>query len=173
MKMIMTTPTLQLQKVLESQATIRFQDCDPFNHLNNARYLDYFINAREDQVLKHYDLDIYNVAMTTGVGWVVGRSQIAYFKPAKLMEQVVIQSQLIAYGQRDITVEMRMLNAGQTHVKAFLWINFVHFKLATGKSEVHADQFLSLFEQVHAPLAEPNFDTRFLVLSQGPVPRDN
>lgn len=168
-----TSPTAKLPKVLESTATIRFQDCDPFNHLNNARYLDYFINAREDQILQHYGLDIYGIAMTSGVGWVVGRSQIAYFKPAKLMEQVVIQSQLISFGQRDITVEMRMMNASQTQVKAFLWINFVHFRLATGKSEVHAADFLNLFEQVHAPITESNFDTRFLALGQGTPAKDN
>jgi acyl-CoA thioester hydrolase len=30
-----------LSKELESTAVIRFQDCDPFGHLNNARYIDY------------------------------------------------------------------------------------------------------------------------------------
>jgi acyl-CoA thioester hydrolase len=35
-----------LEKVPESEALIRFPDCDPFNHLNNSRYIDYFINAR-------------------------------------------------------------------------------------------------------------------------------
>ena len=30
--------------------TVRFQDCDPFGHLNNARYIDYFLNARQDQI---------------------------------------------------------------------------------------------------------------------------
>ena len=32
---------------------IRFNDGDLFGHLNNSRYLDYFINAREDH-LKEY-----------------------------------------------------------------------------------------------------------------------
>ncbi len=34
--------------VLGSKTKIRFQDCDPFNHLNNAAYINYLINARED-----------------------------------------------------------------------------------------------------------------------------
>jgi len=37
-------------KLTESRAIIRFQDCDPLRHLNNAKYFDYFYNAREDQV---------------------------------------------------------------------------------------------------------------------------
>jgi YbgC/YbaW family acyl-CoA thioester hydrolase len=167
------THTAQLPKILESTATIRFQDCDPFNHLNNARYLDYFINAREDHILKNYNLDIYNMAMTTGAGWVVGKSQIAYFRPAKLMETVVIQSQLIGFGKRDITVELRMLETEQTHVKAFLWINFVHFRLSTGKSEIHAENLMHLFDQVHAPINEVDFDKRFMHFINAPKVQEN
>ena len=84
----MDTPQL-----LESSHLIRFPDCDGFNHLNNARYLDYFINAREDQVWDAYDINIYHMAKAEGKSWVVGSNQIAYLKPAMLMETVVIQSQ--------------------------------------------------------------------------------
>ena len=45
-------------KVLESNMKIRFQDCDPFNHLNNAAYLNYFMNAREDHLIENYGIDI-------------------------------------------------------------------------------------------------------------------
>lgn len=38
---------------------IRFQDCDPFGHLNNARYIDYFINERENHLLQYYNFDTY------------------------------------------------------------------------------------------------------------------
>jgi YbgC/YbaW family acyl-CoA thioester hydrolase len=167
----MVTHTAQLPKILESTTTVRFQDCDPFNHLNNARYVDYFMNAREDHLLHNYGLDIYQLALTTGQGWVVGKNQIAYFRPAKLMEKVVIQSQLIAFGKRDITVELRMLDSAQTHVKAFMWANFVHFKMATGKSEVHSENLLHLFEQVFAPLGEATFDERFMHLMKLPEPQ--
>ena len=69
-----------LSKLLESKVKIRFQDCDPFNHLNNAAYINYFINAREDQILENYHLDIYKMAQTQGKSWVVGSNQIAYIK---------------------------------------------------------------------------------------------
>src|SRR4030095_9024119 len=98
-------------KTPASVMTIRFQDCDPFNHLNNGRYVDYFLNAREDHLLEHYDLDIYRIARATGLSWVVSTSQIAYVKPAFLMEKVRIASQLIAYGRKHVVVEMRMMDA--------------------------------------------------------------
>ena len=48
----------ELQKTWESKHLIRFPDCDPFNHLNNSRYLDYFINAREDHLIKFHQFNI-------------------------------------------------------------------------------------------------------------------
>jgi hypothetical protein len=63
--MIMNT----LPKVLESTSVIRFQHCDPFNHLNNAEYLNYMVNAREDQLIKFYDIDIYKMGREQGKSW--------------------------------------------------------------------------------------------------------
>ncbi len=95
-------------KTPTSTTRIRFQDCDPFNHLNNGRYTHYFMNAREDHLLEHYDLDIYAITRTTGRTWVVSKSQIAYLRPAMLMEEVTIESQLINYGPKYVEAEMRM-----------------------------------------------------------------
>jgi len=47
-----------MEKLLTKLVKIRFQDCDPFNHLNNSKYIDYFINTREDQLLEYYGLEI-------------------------------------------------------------------------------------------------------------------
>lgn len=158
----------ELPKVLESTATVRFQDCDPFNHLNNARYLDYFLNAREDQLIQNYGFDVYGLAQTTGTSWVVGRSQIAYLKPAKLMEDVVIQSQLIAVGERDLHVEMRMLDKDKTHLKALLWTNFVHFRIDSGRAEKHNLEYMAFFARVAHPVEARTFDERFMqVVSMG------
>ena len=45
-------PNKAYQKTTKSSSLIRFQDCDPLRHLNNAKYFDYYFNAREDQVPK-------------------------------------------------------------------------------------------------------------------------
>ena len=85
-----------------SSAIIRFQDCDPFGHLNNSKYLDYMINAREDHLIREYDLDIFRMARTEGKSWVVGHSEIVYMKPALVMESVKIQSQLIDFSEKHV-----------------------------------------------------------------------
>lgn len=150
----------KLPKVLKSNARIRFQDCDPFNHLNNAAYLNYFTNAREDQINENYGIDIYKMAKELGVSWVVGSNQIAYINPAFLMEEIVIESQLLNYNPTSLFVELRMWNKDQTKIKAIMWSRFVHFNLTRQKREKHSDQIMKLFERVHMPIDTLRFEDR-------------
>ena len=153
-------------KIWDSEALIRFSDCDPLNHLNNARYLDYFMNAREDHLLKYANFSLYEAAKSNGVGWVVGSHHIAYLRPAMLMETVVIDSTMLAWRERDVLVEMRMWNAQKTELKALLWSTFVHVNLKTGRSTPHSDDYNTRFKAYEAPLADPStmFEDRVATL---------
>jgi len=139
-------------KIVTNQTKIRFQDCDPFNHLNNGSYINYFMNHREDMLIKHYDVDIYALAKTTGKSWVSSSNQIAYLRPAFLMETVTIESQLINYSETDLLVEMRMFNADKTELKAIIWCGFVHFNLVKQHRDTHDQKFMNLFKQIYFPL---------------------
>lgn len=149
-----------LPKILENKTKIRFQDCDPFNHLNNAAYINYLINAREDQLIQYYDIDIYKMGKTLGKSWVVGSNQIAYLRPAFLMEEVVIDSQLINFSNSSLQVELRMWNHDKTELKAVMWSSFVHFNLIKLKTEVHTEELMQLFNAVLNPVKQTSFETR-------------
>jgi YbgC/YbaW family acyl-CoA thioester hydrolase len=150
-----------LEKTIESKTKIRFQDCDPFNHLNNSKYIDYIINAREDQLLAYYNFDIYKLGLEKGISWVVAQNQIAYLVPATLMETVTIQSQLLYYDEKNLLLEAFMWNENKTVLKAILWTKFVHFDLRTQKSTTHSEELMSFFKQIENRLSEPvSFDER-------------
>ena len=149
-----------LPKILESKSKIRFQDCDPLNHLNNSKYLDYLINAREDQLIEHYELDFFENAQKTGTTWVVGSHQIAYIRPAFVMETVTIDSQLLHYNKKRLLVEIRMWNEDKTELKSVLWSSFIHYNILKGKAHEHNEKFINLFENVVLPVSETNFDER-------------
>jgi len=155
-----TTASLTFEKNPESKSIIRFTDCDPFNHLNNSKYIDYFLNAREDQLSQHYSLDLYKLAAEKGIGWVVSEHQIVYLKPANLMETVVIQTRLINYSEKDVTVEFTMWNESKSSLKSILWTRFSHFNLATKKSEIHSEKFMELFREVVVTLHATSFEER-------------
>lgn len=149
------------EKIPESKHLVRFPDCDPFNHLNNARYLDYFIIAREDHVMKNYGFNIYQYAMEKGVSWVVGQHQVKYFRPAMLMEQIVIQSTILKWGEKEIHVEMRMWDKDKAQLKALLWTRFVHINMKTQRSEPHSQELTERFKDLENPLkVEVDFEKR-------------
>lgn len=149
-----------MEKLLKSNSIIRFQDCDPFNHLNNAKYLDYFINAREDQLIREYDLDVFKLAATEGKSWVIASNQISYFRPALVMEKVVIETQLITFTEKSIQVEMRMWDQKESDLKALLWARFTHFDLKNLKPISHLSKYGELFSSVVLPVYETSFEER-------------
>ncbi len=148
-------------KAPSSTTKIRFQDCDPFNHLNNSKYIDYFINAREDQIEQHYHLDIFGMAKTQGIGWVVASNQIAYISPAFTMETVVIQSHLFAYAEKSLSVEMTMWNEKQTKLKSLFWVKFIHVDIKNQTFIKHSADLMSLFESVVVPVEQNIFEERY------------
>ena len=156
-------------KLLESKTKIRFQDCDPFNHLNNGSYINYMINAREDQVLKYYNFDLYKLMQELGQSWVTASNQIAYLKPAFLMETVVIDSQIIRLSDRDMTVEIKMWNENKTQLKTVLWCGFVYFDLETQRVVKHPSNFMQLFNQVVNPVEDTLFENRVISLRKKKV----
>ncbi|MBV1888215.1 MAG: acyl-CoA thioesterase [Urechidicola sp.] len=149
-----------MHRILENKVKVRFQDCDPFNHLNNSKYIDYFINAREDHLLENYNLDIYTMALTKGVSWVVASNQISYMRPAIMMENVIIESQVISYTTKSLKVELRMYNEDKTELKSVMWSKFAHFNMKTQRTQEHADEFMKLFEEAHLAVEETIFEDR-------------
>lgn len=157
-----------LPKVLESTAVIRFQDCDPFGHLNNARYVDYFMNARTDQLQAHYDFNIFAVGQEIGSNWVVSKTEIAFLLPAMLMETVRIQTRLIWATQRKLVVEGIMFDESGRQIKSVAWVEFTFVNLANGRPASHTDALMQLFHavQIYEIYENTTFDERIAQLRQ-------
>lgn len=137
--------TNKIEKEPESQIIIRFSDCDPMGHLNNSRYQDYFINAREDQLLSFYGVDFHERGKNHGEGWYVSKSQIAYLFPALLREKVIIRSSLIMVFEKAIRIEMQMLDLQKRRLKAMAWMDFTWVNIKTGRSMKHPEDLLQFY----------------------------
>ena len=155
-----------MNKTPESKATIRFQDCDPFGHLNNSKYIDYMFNAREDQLIREYGLNLFEMAHFTKKAWVSAQTEIVYLKPTIVMEKVVIQTKLIDFSDRHVTSEAIMFDKNKKHIKSVMWAKFFHFDLAAQKGIKHANDLMELFEQLHLPVITEKINQRALNLSK-------
>ena len=130
-------PNKQYPKETQSDVVVRFQDCDPLQHLNNAKYFDYFFNAREDQVPKLYNLEPSEIFIKYKQSWVVYNHQIAYIRPAMMGEWVTIVSRIIWYDNQNVLVEYVMLNKDKTQLKTVLWTHLRYVDVIKGRSTDH------------------------------------
>ncbi|RSK50945.1 acyl-CoA thioesterase [Hymenobacter rigui] len=138
----------QLVKTPETLHRIRFQDCDMLGHLNNARYLDYFLNAREEHTIQHYALNLGELAREAKSAWVITKHCIAYLRPANHAEQVLIRTQLIHFDNSNLVVEMLMLSEDGLRLKAVLWSEMAFVKVPGGTRTEHPDELMDMLEQL-------------------------
>jgi YbgC/YbaW family acyl-CoA thioester hydrolase len=130
--------------------TIRFNDCDPLAHLNNSKYLDYFLNAREDHLKENYGIDLKEWALR-GLGFVVSRHEIQYIRAVTYNEVVCIETALVACGDNHLDVEMLMYDKDRQSLKAILWSRFTHINSRTGKKEELNEEIMEWVRQVLVP----------------------
>lgn len=136
-----------MNKTPSSGYVIRFSDCDPFGHLNNARYLDYFNNAREDHLKEHYQMDLKEL-YGQGTGWLAVNHNISYIRPASFNETVIIQSALLQAEASGLLVEFQMMNEARSQLKAHMWTRYVPVSLSTGKKDVHTPEFMAFISKL-------------------------
>ncbi len=153
----------QFTKEPFSKTIIRFQDCDPFGHLNNAAYINYFINAREDHLKHFYGFDVYAHHKETNENWFITKNQIAYFQPSEIMEEVLIKTRLLRLTNNMVLIEGLMFDAAGEKLKSVIWMEFRYVNTATGRLARHTDTIMELLTAVQysgeQAIAE-NFDER-------------
>lgn len=137
----------EFSQTTESLSTIRFQDCDPLRHLNNAKYFDYYYNAREDQFPKLYGFKTSELYQKYQAIWVVYNHQIAYLKSAMMGEWVKIFSRIIWHNHNTMVVEYFMTDESESHLKNLMWTT-LRFVTWEGKSIDHPAELMDFLGRV-------------------------
>ena len=148
-----------MPKLIQTPETIRrvhFQDCDMLGHLNNARYLDYFLNAREDHTTAHYALNMGELAREQYAAWVITKHHISYLKPARQGAQVRICSQLIHFDNSNLVLEMQMRSEDGTRLLALLWSEMTFVAMPAGTRTDHSNAMMNLLDDLD--VEDVNYD---------------
>ena len=148
-RMLLIDPNKTYPKETISRSIIRFQDCDPLKHLNNAKYFDYFFNAREDQVPKLYGLNPLDIFQQFRAAWVVYNHQIAYVRSAMVGEWVTIYSRLIHYTDDTTVIEYVMACEEDVTFKSLLWTTLKYVDIQTGKKQAHHPEVMNYLKAIH------------------------
>ncbi len=147
----------------ESLIRIRFQDCDPFGHLNNARYMDYFFEARSEHLRQTGEFDFYEYGNRENKSWVVAKTQLQYLEPVKQNEIVKIVTRLTRLSANGITNEDMILDKEGTRLKAVLWVDLSFVDLTKGRPLRHDPEIFSFLESFlyeEEGMENTSFETR-------------
>lgn len=139
---------------------VRFSDCDPIGHLNNVKYLEYMLNAREDHVESFYGFTYEEYTKRTGCTWIAIQNEIAYLKEVRYNSKVQISSKTIEIGDRISKVEILMKSEDGKTIHAVLWITVIYFNMKTRRSEVQPEETKDLFRNFLVNLDQKDFKSR-------------
>jgi len=125
----------------EHEIEVRFRDCDPMGHVNNAVYLTYLEAARFS-----WWRQIFGASGITDHGFIVARVEIDFRKPALPGERLLIRLRVDSLGRSSFTVAYEILNARTREVIAEGKSVQVAYDYAQGKSVPLAEDFRAKLE---------------------------
>ncbi|SEH80860.1 acyl-CoA thioesterase [Epilithonimonas hominis] len=148
-----------MEKEFSSTVKIRFADCDPIGHLNNVKYLEYMLNAREDHVEQNYGFTYEQYARETGCTWVTIQNEIAYLKEVKYNSKVTITSKTIFVDDLTAVVELLMMDdKGVVH--AVFWLTVIYFNMKARRAEKMPEKTLNQFDHFLVNIDHKTFKER-------------
>lgn len=149
-----------MQKELSTSVRIRFGDCDPIGHLNNVKYLEYMLNAREDHVEEGYGFTYEEYTRKTGCTWITVQNEIAYLKEVRYNQRVLITSKTIEIGDRLSKVEILMKSEDGKTIHSILWLTVLYFEMKTRRAAIQPPETQALFQKFLVTLDEKDFQSR-------------
>ena len=148
-----------MEKEFSSTVKIRFADCDPIGHLNNVKYLEYMLNAREDHVEQNYGFTYEQYTKETGCTWVTIQNEIAYLKEVRYNSTVTITSKTILVDDLTAVVELLMMDdKGVVH--AVFWLTVIYFNMKARKAEKMPEKTLNQFDHFLVDIDHKTFKER-------------
>lgn len=145
-------------QTMKLKRRVSFEDCDPFAHLNNANYLNYFLNARDTQLRENQVLDLLTHAKETGKGWVVTSHDIRYLRPAVVGEELEIWSRMLTFDQRANLVEFLMVSPEKKQLKSILHSRFTYVSIDQARPVKMEPKIQDLFHSISLFPARPLAD---------------
>lgn len=146
---------------LRSNMRVRLRDCDAFGHLHNSTFLDYFLEAREDQLHDAYNFSISDYASKHHISWYITENQIRYFDSVHFGATVTIETRVIQADTKGMTMEGLMLGEDGL-IKALYWTRMRAINTLTNAPTSHDDYLNTLLDHIisRAPMERENFRER-------------
>lgn len=112
----------------EHEIEVRFRDCDPMGHVNNAVYFTYLEAARFA-----WWRTLFGANALSDHGFIVARAACDYRKPALPGERLLVRLRVSAVGRTSFTLAYELVNARTRELVAEAETVQVVFDYASGR----------------------------------------
>jgi len=120
--------------IFETEVAVRPDDLDLFQHVHSARYRDYVLAARFDQMKRCYGMAM-EAFLEQGLGWVVRRSFIAYKRPLKMGDCMTVRTRVEEFFRDGVKVWFEILRLPGRKLCCHGWCDFTLVSLADGRAK--------------------------------------
>jgi acyl-CoA thioester hydrolase len=93
--------------IFSHRIEVRFRDCDPLGHVNNAVYLTYLEQAR---LFYWRSLWGFGESLTSAPGVILARAEIDYRLPAHYGQSLEVRIDLAAVGRTSFTYDYEIVD---------------------------------------------------------------
>ncbi|MFT4523089.1 MAG: thioesterase-3 [Bacteroidia bacterium] len=128
--------------VYSKNIKVRGYHCDAYGHVNNARYLEFFEEARW-QALE--EAKVIELITKKGLLFFIVHIDLTFKKSVENNAEVRIETTLFQHDRKTITFEQRMISA-QNMVTTVALVRFVLFDTATSRALRLTEEHLALFK---------------------------
>jgi acyl-CoA thioester hydrolase len=100
-----------MSSVFTHRIDVRFRDCDPLGHTNNAVYLTYL-----EQTRLHYWRELWGFGTESSAvpGVIMARAEIDYKRPSFHGQRLEVRMSLAAIGRSSFTYDYEIVDEGGT-----------------------------------------------------------
>jgi acyl-CoA thioester hydrolase/thioesterase-3 len=119
----------------ESRLDVRPDDIDMNQHVHNAKYHDYVLAARYDQMERCYGMSM-NDFLARGFSWFVKSSYIEHKRPLEMGDSVIVRTRVSEMRKRGVRVEFEILKTSDEKLSASGWYEYVMVHADTGRPAI-------------------------------------
>ena len=122
---------------------VRFRDCDPMGHVNNAVYLTYLEQARLSLWRERWRVD----PRSPGEGIILARAEVDFKSPAVYGETLEVRVSVTAIGRSSFTYEYEMVDAGSGRLVVSARTVLVWYDYTAGRSVLIPEAIRAVLER--------------------------
>ncbi len=125
----------------ETTIEVRPDDIDMNQHVHNAKYFDYVLAARYDQMERCYSMSMQTF-LDRGFSWVVRASYMEHKRPLHIGDSAIVRTQVEEIRNRGVKVAFEILKYADDKLVAKGWLDYVMVALATGRPQTIPEDIL-------------------------------